>query len=513
MQLPRIIANNQVTSGLLLIIVVIASALLFGIGEDDAQKTDTVPASTSTVERVDLIKSGPSTQTVTTSGEVKARLQATVAAESSGVISSVPSSIGERVTKGEVLAIFSNADQQASLRQAEANLAAQKAALAELQAGARPAELQNTEISVETAETNLAEAREAYLNTDLQAYLDDGNDQYSRGSLAQPTLSGTYDSDEEGEYRIDLYSSGANSGYSFRYTGLETGVGTVSTATPQRLGNRGLYIQFPENFATNHDVRWVVPVPNTRSGQHIQAKSNLERAKQSLRQARNNSDISAAGARSEQIDAQRAQVESAEAGVAAAEAQLEKTVVRAPFSATVLSLSATPGEYKSPGQAIAKLLDENSLEIRTYVSSENAKNISEGDTAKVEGGYQAEVVGVAPAIDSETGSVELRLRLPQAADLVSGSYVDVTFPLSGVSQESSETVLPLSAVGTNSSGSYVYVVDESGTAQQLQVETGSVTGGEILVTSDISDQKVIKDISGISAGQVVTAGNENNSDE
>ena len=498
--------QNKIVSGLVIAILVVGGLLAAQSGSSaDAPTAESASSTAASVVRL-INPQATSSEVLSTSGEVETKLKATISSETSGVIKQVPVEIGDRVARGAVLATFSNADERAAVAQAGAGLASQQARLKELKAGARPAELDNSAVSVETAETNLAEAEEALLNTDLQAYLLDEDASAGDGSLQQPVISGTYSGGEAGEYRLDLYGSGSESGYSFRYSGLESGIAAASAETPQPLGSRGLYIKFPENFAANRNIEWVVPVPNTRSTQYITAKRNLDRAKQTLKQAKNNLEIAADGARSEQIEAQAAQVDSAEASLASAEARLAKTIVRAPFSGTVLSVAVRPGEYRSVGQPIVKLLDETSLEVQTFVTAENAGRISVGDMAEIDNEYEGRVIAVAPAVDSDSGNVEVRLAVSSTANLVSGSFVDVTFNIF-LANQADELTLPLSAVNTTTAGTFVLVVNDDNVLESVQIEVGGLVGSRIEVTGSLPAQIVV-DTKGVAAGDRVVVEND-----
>ena len=75
-------------------------------------------------------------------------------------------------------------------------------------------------------------------------------------------MSGTYTCDTEGSYLIKIYGSAAESGYSYNFSGLETGTESVSTEQPAPLGNCGLYLQFTpgDNYRA---TEWLIELPNT----------------------------------------------------------------------------------------------------------------------------------------------------------------------------------------------------------------------------------------------------------
>jgi RND family efflux transporter MFP subunit len=441
-----------------------------------------------------------------TTGRITAKQNASVAGEISGRITDVLVDVGDRVSAGQVIARLSQENEKAKVRQAQANVQSQQARLEKLRSGPRPQEQANAQVAVRKAKQAVNQAQFNLFNTDLQAYVASGETAVRSGSLTPPTISGTYEGDESGRYLIRLYKSDTKSGYSFRYTGLEKGFGSASTDTPQPLGTRGLYIEFPDNFATNQLLRWEVPILNTRSPQYQQAKNNLTQARNQLQEARNNLSLTASGTRPEQINQQQAQVESAEAGVASAQSQLAKTVVTAPFSGVVQSVPVSPGDYHNVGQPIVELINTDSLLIKTSLSPQKAARISVGGKAFVSDGISATVVSKSPAA-GEGGNiaVELQVLQPQQANLTAGTYVDITFTSEGASNGQNQAVryLPLKAVSTRADRSFVYVVSGDGTARKVSVTTDSVTGQRVAVRGDISNKPVIRNADAVTAGQPV----------
>jgi RND family efflux transporter MFP subunit len=523
---------------------VVVAGIIFGLQNSglSANQSDSqvVAGETETVPEVSLVSASRSVaNTIATTGEVLAKNRATISAQTSGVIERTPVEIGDRVSRGDVIAEFNQMGKRADLKQALAGLKSATAQLEKLKAGPREEELENSRISVAQSETTVAEARENLedtkkrqktlvenarenlLNTDLQAYFR-GDESNVSGSLTPPTISGTYKANERGEYIIELYQSNAESGYSFRYRGLEQGVGTVTTQSPQKLGSRGLFIEFPQDFAKSRTLEWVVPIPNKRSDRYQaaknrlenakenrerairQAETRLERAKQSKAQAKNKLDIATEGARSQQIMTQEGQVESARANVLSAKARLDEASVQAPFSGTVLSRSVSAGEYLSRGQPVAKLVSKENLEVRVSVAKEAGQKIKIGDQATVADTYTGAVTAKAPAVDRTTGNVEVRIRLsePASKELVSGTFVDVSFKTAPVEDEKRTTTLPLSAVGTSGGTSYVLVVNDKNVLEKREVSTGRVNGETVVITSDVPET-VVADISGLSVGQSV----------
>ncbi|WP_228062637.1 efflux RND transporter periplasmic adaptor subunit [Lysobacter sp. H23M47] len=103
--------------------------------------------------------------------------------------------------------------------------------------------------------------------------------------------------------------------------------------------------------------------------------------------------------------------------VAAAEALLEKTRVRAQVGGTVLTRDAEPGDVVQPGQVLFEIAREGETELLVPVDEKNLSVLALEQTAVCvadaypERPFPATVAFIAPAVDPQRGSVDIRLRL------------------------------------------------------------------------------------------------------
>ncbi len=325
-------------------------------------------------------------------------------------------------------------------------------------------------------------------------------------------ISGVYTGDKEGEYRISLYRSVAESGYSFNFVGLEgRGAGSVNTRVPQPLGKDGLYILFPDNFSRHFNLEWVIPIPNHRSPTYISAKDayeralqdrepSIQRAKENLNQLKEELALVRSGSRAEHIEAQRALVRRAEAMVASAQNALAKRLIRAPFAGEVMSITTRAGENVSPGQTLITVANEGALKLKVYVSPDKARLISIGNGVKIAGEYNGTVMTKASGVDPRTGQVEVQISVNGPSGLLIGEYREAEI-FADVSEGS--LWIPLSAVRVDSSGSFVLTVKD-GEVQRTPVQTGEVEGGNVSILSELDDSLlIVKDSRQVSLGQKV----------
>jgi HlyD family secretion protein len=92
------------------------------------------------------------------SGYIIARAQVEVASKITGRVISLQVREGDHVRQGQVIARLDNLEVSAQVRQADANLAAAKARLAELEAGSRPQEIERAKAHMERAKADLNNA-------------------------------------------------------------------------------------------------------------------------------------------------------------------------------------------------------------------------------------------------------------------------------------------------------------------------------------------------------------------
>ncbi len=462
--------------------------------------------------------------TISANGRVESSNQAGLSSEVQGVVSSVPASIGKKVSVGTPLVYLDNTDALLRKREAELFLETQQARLEEMLSGALLEQIRISELAVESAEDNLEktleDTKEAVqsalrnlLNNDLRAYLNDERMHIKEDDvITPPTISGVYEG-EEGEYRISLYASLTQSGYSFRYEGPnnESGVGSVNTRVSQSLGESGLYIVFPEGFASYRDLEWVVPIPNKRGTGYLAVKdvydsalrnknSAIEQAEKLLEQRRNELALLQGGARKEQITAQEAQVSQAKIGVDNAERYLEKHIIRAPFSGTVASVSAQVGQTTNPGQQVVSLINENGLKVKLYLNPDNARSLSVGDSAEIDGRYKGVVSAVSRAVNEQTGQVEVQITITESSNLIVGENVTVNIT---TKTDSKNIRVPLSMIEVSSSGNAVYTV-EDGVVKRVPVSLGPVQEDKVMILQGLeSIDFIIEDYSLVRSGQLV----------
>lgn len=146
----------------------------------------------------------------------------------------------------------------------------------------------------------------------------------------------------------------------------------------------------------------------------------------------------------------RAQLALAEAGVDAARARLAQATVRAPTAGRVLSRGVEPGQIVQPGRALLTLALAGPLELVAQVDERFLEELQTGQAAAVLADayprqpFAAQLTHIAPRVDAQRGSIELRFALADPPEFL---REDMTLSLEvTTAQRERARVLPLAAL-------------------------------------------------------------------
>jgi len=385
---------------------------------------------TTTVERGDV------RELVSVSGFIEAKNTAELAFPASGRVTEVFVDEGSVVEAGEVLATLASNELVADRNEAVAALRLAQAQLAETKAGptietraVSDTKITNTEqnltrVSSEQAE-KVTNTRVVLLSSDLEALSDDPQE-----NATPPTITGTYNCLESGEYNIEVYSSSAASGFSYRLTGLGKGSQTAFTEQPAPLDDCGLYIQFTDGNQYENS-NWTIAIPNTRGASYVtnlnayelaleQQNNAIAAAKDSLSLALEEGNEVTADARTEVVSQRQAAIDQAHARIAVIDARMADRSIIAPFSGIVTNVNVLPGETVTSLPVIT-LLAEDAFELTA--------RIPEIDITKI--ALEQKVQTVFDAKDDETLPGKITYISPLATEIDGVAYFETTVTLEG----------------------------------------------------------------------------------
>ena len=278
-------------------------------------------------------------------------------------VAAISAKEGAVVQKGDILAVAGSSALAAErtkavalLQQAEANrekllngITAEAKNISSTTVEQARIAYENTQV---TETEKVRSARAALYSTNLEARSADVEE-----NAVAPTVSGSFTCTEAGTYYLEVYSSDTDSGYSFTYSGKESGRATLSTEQPAALGDCGLSLLFDED-SQYRNSEWVIEVPNTRGSSYTQLErayelakaqevSNVASAEYVYRLAEDAFLNDIASPRTEDLLVANASVLSAQADVARVDALIGDEALFAPFDGIVADISVAVGEIAS----------------------------------------------------------------------------------------------------------------------------------------------------------------------
>lgn len=108
--------------------------------------------------RLTTLNEGKAVRQVELLGQVESSEQATIRAQTAGVVRQISVQVGDRVAAGQTIAILDDADQRLAVAQAQARLAEERSHLARLEAGTRPEILSQRQAELLSAQAREQEA-------------------------------------------------------------------------------------------------------------------------------------------------------------------------------------------------------------------------------------------------------------------------------------------------------------------------------------------------------------------
>ena len=391
-----------------------------------------------------IVKRGDVIQDVSVTGRVKPAQKVDLAFEKSGKISRVYAAIGSLIKTGQLLAILENNDLYAQLAQAEANLEAEKARLAELKNGARPEEIKiaetkvsNSEKNLEDAESNLAEVKNKAVvdlkddysgaltsaqtavnigKNSLQVLTDvqynhfngtagDDTNVADKKTTAVYLLLGKKDGGKWGQNQISVLTGGAFGSVQYAATNpLEENIdkaveeslvalravkdavesvpfiSSVTSAEKTDLETEKNNLNSQISLLSSRDQ--AIKVQRAVNSIAISsAQANVTIANNALNSAADELILEKAGSTSEQIQAQEAKVKAAEAEIQNIKSQIRKTAIYSPIDGILAKQDFKNGEIASANAGLISIISDKNFEIEV--------DIPEADIAKIKIGSEA----------------------------------------------------------------------------------------------------------------------------
>ena len=186
-------------------------------------------------------------------------------------------------------------------------------------------------------------------------------------------------------------------------------------------------------------------------------------------------------------DSAQARVGVSRATLAAMQARLGQLDVRAPASGLVLARAVEAGQVVGAGgNALFRIAADGVLEMRAAVAEQDMARLAVGQAAAVRsvGGsvdHAGRVWLLDPVIDNASRQGIARISIPAAPDLRVGAFANATIKAG----QTTQPVLPQSAVLVDEAGSYVLIVGPGDIVARRGVTVGTVGSGGLGIAAGL----------------------------
>ncbi len=456
---------------------------------------------------------------------------------------------GSHVEEGDVLFSFDKNDAYVDTQSAKVAVVEAELALQEEQTSAtdpntairtKENQIAGYKKTIADSPQDIEDAYKEFLNEDLEVVVHQDRSP-ALSDRTEPILSGRYVGNQEGSYTIEVYGSGAESGYSYRVSGLESMIDSVIFDKAMNVGTRGLKITFPDD--TKGNDKWTVYVPNNQIATYSETKADYEETVANLNKTVADAKVNLANAEQELEQLKRTDtssyrdlnIEKAESTLAEARQRLSKNYdvvqdrdIVAPFSGSVEGMENVVAGATPTGGT------EDSINLGTLISDEFLTTFTLGatDVAKVTIGQKVKVTVTSfsdqPVFEAQVTQIS---SLPDASGVAQykvqalldydkktativlreGMLADIEI----VEQEKDDALrVPTSAVKYEQGTGKVTVVDSLTEEQQTQADRMGIVRtdtGAPLVTYDvevklgITGQYFVEITEGLTEGQIIVS--------
>jgi HlyD family secretion protein len=485
---------------------------------------------------------------ITLNGEVRSTDQIEITPRVSGRIVSLPVEVGQAVEAGQVLAEIDRTALENDLIKARADLLAEQAALAKLQASPRPEDIAEVEANVRVAEMRLQELNEGPSAIDIdQARQRVSQAEYSRMQRASQLAAGKEQARialeqavaslqaAQARYGADklIYDEATRTGkdptvpscpetnkdcdaltdaklrsYKAAFESAEASLRSAEASVrareieyedAKRQEVAGVRIAASQVLDAQAELEKAGMGPD--ASEIAEAEANLEAARASLARAQ-------VGPLEEDLRAQQAQIQSAESAVRMAEANLREAVVVAPFAGVITQRNASVGSTAGSSTVIVTLVSLRT-EVRLNADDTQVTQIEPGQAVEVrlnglpDTVFTGRVASISPTASATNRTFTVTVTLDSSDNRLKPGML-VRGDVAAISKQGVITV-PESALITRVTDTYVFVV-ASDKAQRRAVTLGVRGGGQVEVLSGLQegDQVIVEGQTNLNEGDAVT---------
>jgi len=406
---------------------------------------------------------------------------------------------------------------------ARARLQQSQATLAELEAGTRDEEIAQAKAELQEAEVRLEDARSGSLLEEIaqakaqievqQAELELASEQVRRnqklraeGAIAELTFQEIFQEERAARARVEEAKR--------RVTQLERNRESTIQTLEAALEQQRQILRRLENGTRPEEIaRAEAEVAEARSNleelQNGTRPEEIARAEAEVVEARSNLEELQNGTRPEEIARAEAEVAAALAEVESWQAELEDTVVVAPFAGVIGDMIVKIGDFVNSGETMTIVTANQVLDINLPIPLERRGDLRLGLPVEIRS-PEGKVLGIgrvsfiSPTVsDSQTVLVKVDVD-NRAGNLKDGQFVEVNV----IWEERQALVVPMTAVGFEGETRFVYLLEGEGEEQKARrqiIELGLVKGdmAEVVSGLESGDRLIVSGIQRLNDGVAV----------
>ncbi|MGD8288072.1 MAG: efflux RND transporter periplasmic adaptor subunit, partial [Gemmatimonadota bacterium] len=218
-------------------------------------------------------------------------------------------------------------------------------------------------------------------------------------------------------------------------------------------------------------------------------QQQVDQAEQRVLEARSRLDAALASAETEG-DSPPASVARARASLEAARVRLTLTRIEAPADGVVLSRSVEPGDVAQPGQPLLQIAFDGPAELLVFPAEEDLGALSLGAPAVAsadaypEDAFDARISLIAPSVDPDQGTVEVRLAIQDPPEYLR-AFMTVSVNIEAGRREDAP-VLPVEALQDLGTDAPWIALVRDGRVVRQDVEIGLVGDEWVEIVSGLS---------------------------
>lgn len=237
--------------------------------------------------------------------------------------------------------------------------------------------------------------------------------------------------------------------------------------------------------------------------QHDQAKNQLEIARAQYQSASESYKLITEGASAQDIRAVEAQVRQAQSALELAQSQLNNSIIKAPISGSVTSISVKTGELASSAIPLLSILDISELSVKAGISEKDIGAVQIGQEAEIfidafpQEKFSGEVVSKGVLVDPVSKTMEIKIRIKEPPVVIPpGVFARANI----ITEHNTDAlIIPSTALTRKADGLFVFVLEnDEQTVKRRAIITGITQGNQVEVVDGLNDNEIVVILGNIS---------------